>query len=362
MPGAPVETDPPLRHVLACTDFSVPARQAAERAARIAGAQGATLHLLHTVAGGTLDGLKQWLGAGSAAPQHVLARAHAELRALASDLARAATAAAIAPARADAAGTTAVGDAGPAPWRHEGGPEHDPEPAPERPPGGSHRRTPGPVHCHIETGSVTQHTQRYADALPADLVVLGARGAGTLRRLVLGTTPDRLLRLLRQPVLVVRNPASAAYRRVVVAVDFSPWSALAVQTARRVAPGAPLLLLNVTTVPFGDKLRFAGVQADTIDHYRRQARAEALQRLHALAHDLGLEAAAWRPRVMEGEAWQCIVQAEEQEQADLLVLGKQGCTAAEDLLLGSVTLHVLAEGSADVLVCTARAVDGGAPP
>ena len=35
------------------------------------------------------------------------------------------------------------------------------------------------------------------------------------------------------------------------------------------------------------------------------------------------------------------------------VLGKHGQTATEDLLLGSVTKHMLAEGSADVLVSIA---------
>jgi len=37
---------------------------------------------------------------------------------------------------------------------------------------------------------------------------------------------------------------------------------------------------------------------------------------------------------------------------DLVVLGKHGRSAAEDLLLGSVTKHVLAEGRSDVLVAT----------
>jgi nucleotide-binding universal stress UspA family protein len=37
-----------------------------------------------------------------------------------------------------------------------------------------------------------------------------------------------------------------------------------------------------------------------------------------------------------------------------VVLGKHGQSATEELLLGSVSKHVLAEGSADVLVSTAR--------
>jgi nucleotide-binding universal stress UspA family protein len=58
--------------------------------------------------------------------------------------------------------------------------------------------------------------------------------------------------------------------------------------------------------------------------------------------------------VIEGEASQRIVEQEQERDCDLVVLGKHGQSATEDLLLGSVTKHVLAEGSTDVLVSTAR--------
>lgn len=40
--------------------------------------------------------------------------------------------------------------------------------------------------------------------------------------------------------------------------------------------------------------------------------------------------------------------------ADLVVMGKHGQSVAEDLLLGSVSKHVLAEGTTDVLVSTSH--------
>ncbi len=49
-----------------------------------------------------------------------------------------------------------------------------------------------------------------------------------------------------------------------------------------------------------------------------------------------------------------VVEAEQQHDADLMALGKHGHSAAEELLLGSVTKHVLAEGSTDVLVSAAQ--------
>ena len=58
--------------------------------------------------------------------------------------------------------------------------------------------------------------------------------------------------------------------------------------------------------------------------------------------------------MVEGDASLRIVESEQAQGCDLVVLGKHGQSAAADLLLGSVTKHVLAEGSADVLVSTRR--------
>ncbi|HRC39711.1 MAG TPA: universal stress protein, partial [Rubrivivax sp.] len=187
----------------------------------------------------------------------------------------------------------------------------------------------------------------------ADLLVLGARGSGFLRRLVLGTTAERLLRRTTRPLLVVRQTAHEPYRRVLVALDFSPWSAQALRLARRAAPHARLVLLSAFQVPFEEKLRFAGVDAATLDHYRAQARALATQRLYAAAHDAGLKPGHWDARIVEGDASQRILEHEQESDCDLVVVGKHGQSAAEELLLGSVTKHVLDEGSADVLVSTA---------
>lgn len=294
----------PLHSLLALTDFSAPARHAADRAARLAHETGAQLTLLHAVPGTTLDELRQWLGAGHGAEQQLLKDAAERLQTLANELAAA-------------------------------------------------RRVA--VQTHLATGRVLDEIAREADALQADLVVLGARGAGFLRRLTLGTTCERLLRRSTRALLVVKQTPRAAYRRVLVAIDFSPWSAHAIEAARRVAPHARLLLLTAYGVPFEGKLQRAGVDTQTIEHYRQEAQASARQQLDALARQAGLKPGHWDACVIEGDAWPRIVEQEQEQDCDLVVLGKHGQSAAEDLLLGSVTKSVLAEGSSDVLISVAHA-------
>lgn len=293
-----------LGPILAATDFSASALQAADRAARLAHETGAPLTLVHVVPGDALQALRQWLGLGHVAEQQLHDDAQRQLRSLASALQ-------------------------------------------------TQRRVP--VRTINASGPVLDEIGREAEAQGAELLVAGARGAGLLRRMVLGSTSERLLRRATQPLLVVRQAPREPYRRVLVALDFSPWSAQAITLARRVAPHARLLLLNAYQVPFEEKLHFAGVEAATIEHYRRQAHADATQRVHALAAVSGLKPGGWEPCILEGDASRRIVEHEQAQDCDLVVLGKHGQSATEDLLLGSVSKHVLAEGSTDVLVSTARA-------
>lgn len=294
----------PTQPILAVTDFSPLARHAAERAARLAHETGAPLTLMHVLSGGALHSLREWLGASHPLAAQLQADAQQQLDHLAADLHAA---------------------------RHVS------------------------AHTALASGSVLDEIGQKADELNAALLVLGARGEGFLRRQVLGSTSERLLRRTTRPLLVVRQTPHTAYRRALVALDFSPWSRQALAVARRVAPHAHLVLFNAFQVPFEEKLHFAGVDANTIEHYRQQARTQAVQQVHALAESAGLKASQWEPCIVEGDPSQRMAQQELALDCDLVVLGKHGQSATEDLLLGSVTKHMLAEGSADVLVSTAHA-------
>ena len=293
-----------LKNILAATDLSSPARQAAERAARLARAAGAQLRLAHALSAGLAAQLQQLLGMGNALETTLIEQTRQELQNLATELA-------------------------------------------------AERQVS--VEQTLLHGNVVDEIHREAQAMQADLVVLGARGRGFLRRMTLGSTAERLLRKSARPMLVVKQRAHGPYRRVLVAVDFSPWSAPLVDLARRVAPRAHLVLLSAYEVPFEGKLRFASVSEAVIKSYREQARQTAERQLHAMAARTGLAPADWTPCLPHADPSLAIVEHEQERACDLIVVGKHGQNVAEELLLGSVTSHVLAESVGDVLVSTSTA-------
>lgn len=293
-----------LTTILAPTDFSGPSRHAVERAARLAREHGARLHLLHVVHAGALERLRALLGADAAVEPELILDANRQLEAIAADVAT------------------------------------------EQGPG---------VETSLRKGSVLTEVEAQAEAIGAELVVLGARGAGFVRRIALGTTAERLLRTARRPMLVVKQKAHEPYRRVLVPVDFSASSASAIALARRVAPGAFLTLLHAWEVPFESRMHLAGVDTKSIERYRAQARQLAHQRLHEAAAAAGLRPGQWQPCLVMQDPSLAVVEQEQEADCDLIVIGKHGAGMVADFLLGSVTKHVLAESAGDVLVSTTRA-------
>ena len=292
----------PLARILAATDLSAPARHAVARAFRLAASSGGELHVLHAMELEVLDtSLREMLGDNVSAVKAALvddAREH--LRQLAGD-----------------------------PANHEG----------------------IAAHTRVDAGNPLSVIATEADALDADLVVLGARGESFLRHTLLGSTAARLLRKsAKHPVLVVKQPPHEAYRSVLVAVDFSPVSLTAIRLARQWAPDADLTILHAFELPYEGKLAFAGVEEQIIHRYIASGSETRRKRLHDMAVLAGLVPANYSARVSHGDPSQQIVAMEQEVDADLIVVGKHGTHIVEEMLLGSVTKHVLAESQCDVLV------------
>jgi CPA2 family monovalent cation:H+ antiporter-2 len=212
---------------------------------------------------------------------------------------------------------------------------------------------PGAVDVQVVEGIASDEIHRLGAAIGAMLLVLGAHGCGFVRRLVMGSTASRVLRKSRHPVLLVKHPCSGPYRRVLVAIDFSPASIRALKLVRQFAPAADLVLLHVYDVPFAGMLHVAGVDDRTIERYLGDARASALRRVHEEAAAAGLSAADYAVRVELGDPARQVITAEHEAACDLVAIGKHGRHALEELLLGSVATHVLAESNGDVLVVPA---------
>lgn len=293
-----------MQKIVAATDLSAPARHAAERAAMISSHSAGELELVHVADLSTLERLRLLISEQPADMQYrVVSAGQERLAELALSLKQ----------RFDV---------------HAG--------------------------THILTGRLLSELIQACQALSADLLVCGAKGESFIRHFSLGTTALRLLNKSPCPVLVVKQPPHEAYKRVLVPVDFSFASLAAIQHARSLAPHAMIVLMHAFEVPFEGKMRYANISDDIIHEYRILARREALQKLEALRQEANLSVAESMLIVQHGDPGMRILEQEQERDCDLIVMGKHGENAVEELLLGSVTRRVLEDCVSDVLVSTSQ--------
>lgn len=205
------------------------------------------------------------------------------------------------------------------------------------------------VEAATRIGRVQVEIAEYAKGIDADLVLVGARGENTLLDLLMGATASRLLRLLTRPVLVVRQPASTPYQRVLAALDLSPGSAEVLKHARALAGDASLQALHVLGSEVEARLRRARLAQVDISDWLARLHADAERRLEAVLAEAG-EAGVAR-QIRHGLPSAVICQVIEEANVDLVVLGRYGQGGAlHDWMLGSVSKDVAFATHCDVLL------------
>ncbi len=290
-----------LEHLLAATDLSHAAMNAAHRAAGISKLTGASLDLFHAVNLSGLDRLRRMTpGIPADLDERLTAQPLEEMRRLAADLSE----------------------------RHGAA-----------------------VGVRVGIGPASVQIDAQAAALPADLMVLGDRGAGALSRLVLGSTAARMAETASCSVLIVKRPPSEPYRSVLVPVDFSSNSLPALRTALAVAPECRIALFHAYGVPFEGKLRAAGIREELLEQYRAAERTAAFADMRRLCQAAGLAEHAASLVALRGPVLLRILELEKERNCDLIVMGRHGeGTPLERVFLASVTKQVLAQSQADVLI------------
>lgn len=205
----------------------------------------------------------------------------------------------------------------------------------------------------VEKGDPGEVILRVAEEQGCDLIVTGLARDEMLGRFSLGATVDRLLRQSTVPLLIVKDRARAAYRDIVVAVDFSESARLALTTALDFFPDRQLTVFHAYDAPM------AGLMGDP-DTYRRDyggvAEAEYKEFLSTVGIPEGRKLA--EPLIEWGEPARLLREMADYRHVDLVVLGTHGRSALLEAIIGSTAKHVLAELPCDALVVPLRTATG----
>jgi nucleotide-binding universal stress UspA family protein len=215
-----------------------------------------------------------------------------------------------------------------------------------------------------EAPSVYREILAQADRRKADLIVMGTHGRSGVERLLLGSTTDKLLRRATMPVMTV--PAEApdvvpmqSFQRIVCAVDFSPCSLAALESASSLAreTDSRLTVLHVIELL---PVVYEPSMATPFDFERDRPMLEQAGRdhLHRFIPDLVARQSAIDEVVTSGKPYVEILKEAAERRADLIVLGVHGHNVLDRLLFGSTAGHVVRGAGCPVLTVGQRDIGG----
>jgi nucleotide-binding universal stress UspA family protein len=210
------------------------------------------------------------------------------------------------------------------------------------------------ARAHLREGSATDEILDLAEELDADLIVMGSRGRGVMKRLVLGSVSEGVVHHAHNPVLVLRGGSETwPPGRVVIGDDGSE----AARAAGSLAAGIGKLfgagVFIVRAYPELPEMDLEGrtLNARTVDDELRREERKLEERAAQARADLGVHA---RVRIDVGNpAARLLEAAEEQNRAEqtLLAVGSRGLGPMGRARLGSVSTKVLRAAKGPVLVC-----------
>ncbi len=169
---------------------------------------------------------------------------------------------------------------------------------------GAMKLNPATVTTILRQGDTKQTVLVVADEINADLIVMGSRGVGRLRSILVNSASQYVFQLSRRPMLLVRDDLYVRHpNRLLVAVDGTAISDRALNLACDMARGVAAMAVRVVHV--GSQLGGSPVAERILDKARLSARR--------LGVDVEIEE-------RNGNPAQEICAAVEDSNSDLLVL------------------------------------------
>jgi nucleotide-binding universal stress UspA family protein len=216
------------------------------------------------------------------------------------------------------------------------------------------------VNCQtlIQTGHPADSVTRLAEEKKIDLVIAATHGRSGLKRLVIGSVTERLMRTLACPLLIVRSPdpritapgdLESKFKRILVGCDFSAASDQALQYGLNLAQElqSELHLVHVIApAVYENLLKSSATSAPgRSPELREQLKAR-------LAARLPEESYHWcdpKTQILAGRPFEEITKYAVIHKMDLIVLGARGLGLVEKLSVGSTTDRVARQAPCPLL-------------
>ena len=218
----------------------------------------------------------------------------------------------------------------------------------------------------ISVGHAADEITRIVEEQDIDLVISATRGRSGLKRLILGSVTERLMRTLTCPLLVVQGPDKAFVapddqevniKSILIGCDFSPDSDVAFEHGLSLAQEfqSELHLAHVVETSIYQELH--KTESPVEEELQQEITARLIQKLQDMVPE---DARNWcKPQtsLLNGHPYEELVNYAEKHNIDMIVLGTRGHGLMKSLLIGSTTDRVVRRAPCPVL-SVSRKVQG----
>ena len=217
------------------------------------------------------------------------------------------------------------------------------------------------VATFVDEGSIHDRINATANEKQADLVVMGTHGRTGLRRALLGSVAERLVRTSRAPVITV--PAKQKIERpeqILVAYDFSPSAKQAASAARKLHGmfGASVHIAHIYFDPWVEYATDGAAESQTGSVRREAVRVGLEQMLKRDVDELfSIDRSTVTTHLVAGRAVESLLNASEDVGADIVCIGATGKSSVDRILLGSVAEKLIRLSEVPVLTAHAPESD-----
>ncbi|MBI4455286.1 MAG: universal stress protein [Acidobacteria bacterium] len=212
------------------------------------------------------------------------------------------------------------------------------------------------VNTTMREGHVSDQIVAACRELPSDLLVIGSRGLGEFRGLLLGSVSQQVVKHAPCSVLIVKLRREGSERpadlltpekhddaglRVLLAYDGSPDASAALQTLKSLPLGAGVAVRVLTVVPELSRYGFDSASLRLLTEVWEEERQAAELAANQAVQEIGITATNVSAQIRDGDPAEQVLKAAGELGADVIMLGAKGKSAIERFFLGSVSTHVL---------------------
>lgn len=217
------------------------------------------------------------------------------------------------------------------------------------------------INYHLTThGKPATKILAYAHKNKFDLIVLGAHGAYSLRESFIGSTAEWIAERSVQPLLIVRNPPTSAYRKILVPLDFSSVSKKVLNVVTHFFKNTNIRFIHIGDFEFQEMLQREIVKDEISKAKLLKLRKAILSYLNKdmkrFIKGYTSQLKNYTYQITLGYPGPIIKMEADKTKRDLIVMGTQSHGPMHYLFIGRVANWVLKESDKDILLIPPKAL------